>query len=206
MKGMPTMKLLRQGVHGVMVLGALFAIALVWSASPGSVLAANWLTEDVSKGLFSIGGRATYFNPNDGDDNWFGGAQARLHLSEVFAIEGSVDYRRSKFEDTTVRTYPVQASGLIYLLPGKRLSPFLLGGGGWYFTNVKGPGGFDDTQHRFGLHGGGGLQLMLNDHWSIDGTYRFVWLERVQSRDDSLFDKRFQDHGHMVTIGLNFHF
>jgi opacity protein-like surface antigen len=71
---------------------------------------------------------------------------------------------------------------------------------------VEGPGGFDETQHRFGLHAGGGLQFMLHRNWSIDGSYRFVWLERVQSKDENLFDKKFQDEGHMVTIGLNYHF
>ncbi|MDR4493545.1 MAG: outer membrane beta-barrel protein, partial [Nitrospirales bacterium] len=93
-----------------------------------------------------------------------------------------------------------------YLLPGKRLSPFLLGGGGWYFTSVDGPGSSDDTRHRFGLHAGGGLQFMLNPSWSIDGSYRFVWLESLESKNDNLFDKNFKDEGHMVTVGLNYHF
>ncbi|MGD9849684.1 MAG: outer membrane protein [Nitrospirales bacterium] len=182
------------------------ALTMALGMGVGTASAANWLTEDVSKDLFSLGGRAMYFDPLDGDGKWSGGAQVRLHLGQVFAIEGSADYRRNDFGSTTVHTYPVQASGLIYLLPGKRISPFLLGGGGWYYTTVDGPGGYDDTQHRFGAHAGGGLQFMLNPNWSVDGSYRFVWLERVQSKDQNLFDKKFQDEGHMVTIGLNYHF
>lgn len=94
----------------------------------------------------------------------------------------------------------------MYLLPGKRLSPFILGGGGWYYTTVKGPGGFDDTQNRFGGHAGGGLQFWFNDRVSIDGTYRHIWLEDVQSRDQNIKDKNFRDSGQMVTVGINFHF
>jgi opacity protein-like surface antigen len=171
----------------------------------GSASAAGWPFDDVSKGTFSIGGRAMWFDPKDGDDKWFGGAQARVYLGEIFAIEGSADYRRNNFAGSRVDTYPVQVSGLVYLLPGKRLSPFLLGGGGWYYTHVK-SGSFDDTTNRFGLHAGGGLQYMLNERWSIDGSYRYVWLERIHSTEANIINKSFQDSGQMVTIGLNLHF
>lgn len=196
----------RRKYFGLQMLGVMLTVVCGIGMGPGPVSAANWLTEDVSKGVFSIGGRAMYFDPLDGEGNWHGGAQVRLHLGEVFAIEGSADYRKNDYGKTTVRTFPVQASALAYLLPGKRISPFILGGAGWYFTDVEGPGGFDDTQNRFGLHAGGGLQFMMNRNWSVDGSYRFVWLERVQSKDQNLTDKKFQDEGHMVTIGLNYHF
>lgn len=166
----------------------------------------SYFLDDVDKSLLSIGGRGTYFDPNDASPKWYGGAQVRLHLGQVFAIEGSVDYREKKYDTTFTRSYPVQVSGLIYLLPGKRISPFILGGGGWYYTQVKGPGGFDDTQNRFGLHAGGGLQWMLNHHWSIDSTYRYIWLEKLESRDENLVEKKYENNAHMVTIGLNFHF
>jgi opacity protein-like surface antigen len=165
----------------------------------------GWPFDEVHKGAFSLGGRATWFDPKDGTDSWYGGAQARLYIGEVFAIEGSADYRQNRFAGTRVDTYPVQVSALAYLLPGKRLSPFLLGGGGWYYTHVK-SGAFDDTQNRFGLHAGGGLQYMLNEHWSIDTTYRYVWLEKVHSQEQNIINKSFQDSGQMVTFGLNFHF
>jgi opacity protein-like surface antigen len=171
-----------------------------------AAFADSYLFDDVEKSVLSLGGRATYFDPHDFSPKWYGGAQARLHFGQMFAIEGSVDYREKKLDSTFTRTYPVQVSALIYLLPGKRVSPFLLGGGGWYYTNVNGPGGFSDTQNRFGAHVGGGLQWMLSQRWSIDGTYRHVWLETLDSKDQNIKDKSFNDNGHMVTIGLNFHF
>lgn len=168
--------------------------------------AAEGIFDDVNLGLLSIGGRATYFNPKDGDPNWFGGGQLRLHPFKFLAIEGSVDYRKTDISSTTVRTFPVQGSLLIYPFGTKRLSPFILGGAGWYFTNVEGPHGFDKTQQRFGAHVGAGLQLFLSEHLSLDGTYRHIWLEKIESKDASLHDKNFQDNGHMVTFGLNLHF
>ncbi len=191
---------------GCTMLAALALCVLDIPMGVRPVSADSYFLDDIDKSLVSIGGRAAYIDPFDASPKWYGGAQVRLHLGQIFAVEGSVDYREKKFDNTFTRTYPVQVSGLIYLLPGKRLSPFLLGGGGWYYTQVKGPGGFDDTQNRFGLHAGGGLQWMLNHHWSIDGTYRYVWLEKLQSRDDNIVDKKYDNNAHMVTIGLNFHF
>lgn len=156
--------------------------------------------------FFSVGGRATWWDPQDGSARWFGGAQVRIYPLRFLAIEGSVDYRRTDFDGTRAHTYPVQVSALLYLLPGKRLSPFILGGGGWYYTTVKGPGGFDDTQNRFGGHVGGGLQFWFTEHVSVDGTYRHIWLEDIASRDQNIVNKDFRDSGHMVTVGLNFHF
>ncbi|GJL50026.1 outer membrane protein [Candidatus Nitrospira salsa] len=167
--------------------------------------AAAWLLDDVDKGFLSIGGHATYYDPLDAGDEWYGGAHVRAHILPTLAIEGLVDYRDNDFGNNDVVTIPVQASALFYLLPGKRFSPFVLGGAGWYYTDVDSPTD-DDTDHRFGLHAGGGVQLMLNERWSVDGTYRYVWVEDVKAQDVNFSNKDFEDDGHMVTIGLNLHF
>lgn len=163
----------------------------------------------IDAGRASLGGRAMYYDPLDADGNtWSGGAQLRFFLSPALALEGAVDYRQDEFNQgaTRVDTYPVQASLLAFLMPDKRITPFILGGAGWYFTHVEGPGDQDETENRFGLHAGGGLMVFLNKHWSIDGTYRYVWVEEIQSHDASLLDKDYNDDGQMVTIALNLHF
>ncbi len=155
----------------------------------------------------SLGLRGAYHRPLDASEgNYFGGVQARLHLSPAIGIEGSVDYRRNKFADTTVHTYPLQASLLLYLIPNRLISPFLVGGAGWYYSSVEAPASATNTQHRFGVHAGGGLQVWLNSHWSLDGTYRYIWVEDLKSKDASLRDKDFKDSGDMATLALNFHF
>jgi opacity protein-like surface antigen len=188
----------------------------VWSMLAGVVLfglpltaATTFAAVDRDGFWVSIGPRATYFVPKN--DKWddgklFGGAQLRLHFGQIFAIEGSADYRREHFDSTRVDTYPVQVSGIVYLIPNSRITPYGLFGGGWYYTHVKGPGGFNDTQNRFGAHAGGGLEFFLNRFWSLDASYRFIWLEDIKSRDANLFDKKFDDRGHMVTLAVNYHF
>ena len=189
-------------LHFSYVFVVLLVITIVFSSSqPVSA----GIFDEVDKGFLSIGGHATYYDPLDAGDEWFGGAQVRLHLLPTLAIEGLIDYRDNDFGNNDVVTIPVQASALFYLLPGKRLSPFLLAGAGWYYTDVDGPTD-DDTDHRFGLHAGGGVQLMINERWSVDGSYRYVWVEDVETQNASFTNKDFQDQGHMVTIGVNLHF
>jgi opacity protein-like surface antigen len=164
---------------------------------------------DLEHSSFSIGPRAAYYNPKGdaGEAKWYAGAQTRLFMGSALALEGSVDYYRRDFNPTTrLKVYPVQASLLAYIAPQYQVSPFLLAGAGWYFTRIEGPAGFHETQDRSGLHAGGGLEIKVNSSFSIDGTYRYLWIEDLQSVDQSALDKDFEDSGSQVTIGLNLHF
>jgi hypothetical protein len=105
------------------------------------------LFQQMDIGFFSIGGRATYYDPQEGQSRWFGGATVRLYPSKYLAFEGSAVYRRQETAESSIHTYPVRVSALLYPLGHTRLAPFLLGGGGWYYTMVKGPGNFDDTRN-----------------------------------------------------------
>ena len=64
------------------------------------------------------------------------------------------------------------------------------------------------TRHceSFGLHAGGGLQFFFNRHFSIDSTYRYIWLEKIESKDQNIVGKKFNDNGYVITIGVTFHF
>jgi len=167
---------------------------------------------ELDDSVVSIGGRATYSDPKDADEGtWFGGAQMRFYLSPMIGLEGSIDYRNSDFGPTEVHTYPVQASLLVYLIQDSWVKPFLLGGAGWYFTTIEGPDGlggeFEETDNRFGPHAGGGLQIYLSKSLSIDGTYRYIWLEEFKSKEqNAVIEKDYEDSGHMITAGLNVHF
>lgn len=162
----------------------------------------------IETNIFSFGPRAIYSTPKDADTGqWSAGAQGRLRLSPGLGLEGSVDYRRNNFSNLTIiTTYPVQASVLVYLMPGTDLNPFLLGGGGWYYTQVNGPYSFNDTDFRFGLHIGAGFEFTLTEFIFLDASYRYVWLQSVTSKDINTLDKTLQDSGSMVTIGLNIYF
>ena len=195
-------------IGGLTLFTATFVAPTLFESGRAEAADQNWAgMPQVEIGTFSLGGRATYWDQEDGSDRWFGGAQLRVHPSQYFAIEGSADYRREKFDGgTKTHTYPVQASLLIYPIGTTRVAPFILGGGGWYYTTVDGPGNFEDTQNRFGAHAGGGLQFFLTNHVSFDGTYRYIWMEKLESKGVSLDDKKFDSNGHMITVGLNLHF
>lgn len=162
---------------------------------------------DYSDRHFTIGPRAQYFDPKDGDSQWSGGLQARYYLNQALAIEGSADYRRQKYGDTRVDYVPLQASLLAYLVQPKPVGFFLLGGVGWYYTRINPPSPAEhNTDDRLGLHAGAGVEFRLADHWSLDGTYRYVWLDSINTKNAALEDKELDDKGNMVTIGLNYIF
>lgn len=163
----------------------------------------------------SLGGRGMYYKPRGGPDSWSGGAQLRFHMTEYWAIEGSADFRRVTFDNpavgpipagsSRVDVYPVQATLIGYLFPRSPVTPFVLAGAGWYFTHAQTPLG-NRTENRFGPHVGGGVEFFMSNHWSIDGTYRYVWIENFRSANTSLPENAFRDSGHMVTAALNYHF
>ncbi len=176
-------------------------------AAPAALLA-DYGT-GIGEKFLSIGPRATYSTPKDASKgDWFAGGQVRLHLSPGLGLEGSVDYRRNDFgNNTTIKSYPVQASILAYILPGAVVSPFLLGGGGWYYTEVDIPGMDKQTSSRFGPHAGAGIEFIINEYLSLDGTYRYIWLEDITSKGNAnVLDKKYNDSGSMVPIALNFLF
>lgn len=155
-----------------------------------------------------IGGRGAYFKPDRADGAWSPGALVRIHLGRVWAVEGSADFRQQyggAGDAYRITTYPVQASLLAYIFPDSPVTPYVLGGVGWYNQHIRGPG-IDDTTDRIGPHAGGGLAFYLNQFWSMDATYRFIWIESPSSADARLDNKRFNDRGHMITAGLNYHF
>lgn len=143
------------------------------STSPA---AAEGLFDDVNIGLFSIGGRATYVDPKDGDANWFGGGQLRIHPFHFMAIEGSVDYRKTDLNSTNVRTFPVQGSVLLYPFGTKRLSPFILGGAAGTLPMSKAPA--TSTRRNIGLARMSGRPAALSHGISLARQYLSSYLAR----------------------------
>jgi len=181
------------------------SLAVVATLLLGLSLGARAEDARVGDKVFSIGPRATYYNPQGRDnDNWYGGVQARVHLTPILAFEGSVDYRKNEYpEGLVIEGLPVQASALVYLTPTSRVSPFLLGGAGWYYTRVSGDSVSKSKDNRFGLHAGAGLEVMLTSFLSLDGSYRYIWLEDMTVRQADLSDKKYSDNSSMVTVALN---
>lgn len=184
--------------HLVLTLSALAAIAgaaRAQEADPVSFYIPLDATPDPAsfQGLpgpeFTLGLRAGYLRAKDADEGaWHGGVQARLFLIEHLAVEGSIEFHQSDFEDGDVvtTTYPVQVTGLVFPFPDWKLRPYGLAGVGWYYTRVDFKGAFsaleDDTVYVVGVHAGGGADYRLGPTASLGADVRYIWL------DDTEFD------------------
>jgi opacity protein-like surface antigen len=157
-----------------------------------------------ARGGVTFGGRAAYYRPKDAEHGTLnGGAQLRFHITSVIAAEASADYRQNTFGGTVVDVYPLQASLLLYLAPSWVVSPYILGGVGWYHTHIRGGG----STERYGPHAGAGVELALNRRWSIDGSARYLWTQNLSApTTTSPAGKNFSDNGFMLTAALNYRF
>lgn len=154
----------------------------------------------------SLGGRAVYYRADDGDRaTWNPGAQARWTFVSPIALEVSADYQRHAFEGTTAHALAAQGSVLAYFVR-RRVSPFVLAGAGWYLTRVNAPN-MRRNLSRIAPHLGLGAQWFVTPEWSLDATYRYVWIDDIDSVDASSRAARaFRRSGSMVTTALNIHF
>ena len=110
---------------------------------------------------------------------------------------------------------PIQTSLLLRLATGK-ISPFLLGGPGWYRRRVEaidGPGDLNVSTTEFGWHAGGGLEVRLGRRVGIHGDYRYTFLDFNNDDDDEIgivggvIGKLLPGHkGSMWTLGASFYF
>ena len=189
-------------VHFVGVFAILAAAALAPRAASADSAAGDDL--HASRPGVTLGGRAAYYRPKESDGGTLnGGAQLRLHITSVIAVEGSADYRQNKFGATTVDVFPVQASLMLYLAPNWVASPYILGGVGWYYTHVQNGA----TSNRYGPHAGAGLEVALSRQWSIDGSARYLWAQSLKApTTTSPAGRDFSDNGFMLTAALNYRF
>ena len=87
-----------------------FALAIAGALAPMTIpqseAADNDLFKQMDIGFFSVGGRATYYDPQEGQSRWFGGAQVRVNPFRYLSFEGSADYRQQDTEGTRVAHLP----------------------------------------------------------------------------------------------------
>jgi opacity protein-like surface antigen len=151
----------------------------------------------------SLGPQFGMSKSSNEDANWIYGGALRLRLHPALGVEGSINYRQEQFagDAYTVRSWPVQATGMLYFLP-----PLVYGamGAGWYMSTVDAEGSsfFDgDTESKFGWHFGGGLEVPLGGMMLV-GDLRYVFLnydfDVVPGSDE--IDSDF----YMATAGLLF--
>jgi hypothetical protein len=142
-------------------------------------------------GGIGIGPRITFVRGSEdspeGSQRFLGGV-LRLGGGHT-AIEIAMDYRSEATGDLTerVKSYPIQGSLLLYLVRA-RVSPYVLGGVGWYTQRVtvfSAPTGEfvvgDETTRKMGYHAGFGGEVRAARHLGLFGDYRYT---RISFGDD----------------------
>jgi len=168
-----------------------------------------------ARAQFSLGGHASYTKAGDADGTWGGGAQLRLRFPGPIGLEGLVDYKRTTYttggiDVLRVEQYPVQASLMLFILGGP-VQPYVLAGGGWYYTRSTYLGPLaaqaSDTQHTFGGHAGGGVEFGAKSKVSVhvDVRYVFLGVDSIDAVRERYNTNQKADFWH-GTAGINFKF
>jgi hypothetical protein len=162
---------------------------------------------------FGVGARMAWVTADsdaDVDSVRFFGGQIRL-LSKRWGLEVSMDRNSELFEllNQRVTETPIQAS-LLLRLGGGRVTPFLLGGPGWYRRKVElldRPDDRDVETTEFGWHAGGGLEILAARHFGIHGDYRYTFLDFGKDDDEGFIGGLIPGHkGSMWTLGATIYF
>jgi hypothetical protein len=173
--------------------------------------AAFTLQEDADKkdtGFgFAIGPFGGFLEQKDADDGtWFAGLGARLYFLRFLAVEASVSFHRSDFNngDTEVWQIPVQLSALLIILPSLPIRPYVGGGVGWYYTRIENSGPLsvfgDDTSNWFGGHVIAGGEIRASRGFILFADFRYIWV----NPDSNIENRTGNPDYWQITFGLLF--
>lgn len=168
----------------------------------------------VAAQALGVGGRIAWVKADAEADvdavRMFGG-QVRL-LAPRLGLEVSLDRKTESSEllNTEITETPIQASLLLRLGSGT-LSPYLLGGPGWYRRSVE---ALDDPDSRvrtteFGWHAGVGLEIFASRRFGIHGDYRYTFLDfdDEEDEDEGFIGGLLPGHrGSLWTVGATIYF
>lgn len=180
------------------------------------ILSVSAATPCAAQGL-GVGGRMSLVRGDvqaDTSAERFFGGQIRLPLSPRTSLEVSLDRRSDSNDALTERVVetPIQASLLLYPVRSV-LSPYLLGGVGWYTYRVEhlssGALTTSESSRRFGYHAGLGGEIKLGRHVGVHADYRYTFLKFGSDDDDNgSLTSRFKPsyEGSMWTAGMTLYF
>lgn len=157
---------------------------------------------------FSVGARGMYMGDpdNDFDDGeLFGGATVRFHIVPFLSLEGFGAYHEEEDEGFESYVAPLQLSALIYPIPYSPVSPYLIGGIGWYFWDMDFPHPFepfDDNGTEFGYHAGLGIDFQVTRNFSITIDGRYIWFDT----DGAFLPELTSDDKFQLMGGINIDF
>jgi hypothetical protein len=155
-----------------------------YAVMPAAVAAALLISPSLASAQgFGVGGRFSWVTADteaDVDSVRFVGGHIRI-LSSRWGLEVSLDHHSESSEElnTKITETPIQMS-LLLRMGGGKVSPYLLGGKGWYKRKVEllnGPDEPDVDTTESGWHAGGGLEIRAGRHFGFHGDYRYTFLD-----------------------------
>jgi len=160
----------------------------------------------VVAGMADVGARAGYMRMAEADDGAFlGGLFFRTDWRGVVFIDGSVYYHTEEISDNAdLELIPMQLSAMLFLLGRDGvLSPFVLGGGGLYWTRTTETGKDSDSSFDFGWHLGFGADYNLSKRMFIEGDFRYIWLD--SDTENKTISDSLKNFNHWIAgIGIGF--
>jgi len=164
---------------------------------------------------FGIGARLAWVTPDtdlDVDKVRFVGGQIRLN-SKRWGLEVALDHHSEELElvNQKVTETPIQTS-VLFRMGGGALTPYLLGGPGWYRRKVEPLEGSGDAAlvtTEFGWHAGIGAEIFAGRHVGIHGDYRYTFLDfnGDDDEEEGFVGRLLPGHrGSMWTLGATIYF
>jgi len=160
----------------------------------------------VLAGMADVGVRGGYMRMSEAEDGAIlGGGFFRTDWREVVFIDASVYYHSEEITRTTdVELIPIQLSAMLFLLGRDNLlNPFVLGGGGLYWTRTTVTGRDTKSEFDFGWHLGLGGDYNLSDKMFIEADFRYIWLDT--ETEDATFGDALKNFNHWIaSVGFGF--
>ncbi|HMK64255.1 MAG TPA: outer membrane beta-barrel protein [Thermodesulfobacteriota bacterium] len=153
-------------------------------------------------GSFGLGVRGGWYKIRDADEGkFYGGIQARFRVMPWLAIEGSTDYRAPSYYSggRKITSWPFLVSALIYPIPKSFFSPYILGGGGLYYSHLENSTSY--YNNAWGWHAGLGFDVPLYKRLILNVEARYTWV----SFDENNF-RDINGNGYTVAAGVTYYF
>ncbi len=174
----------------------------IWAA----VAMAGLIAGLTNAGQADVGVRGGYMRFPDAEDGAFlGGGFFRMDWREVVFIDTAIYYHTDELEHgVDLEFIPIHLSAMLFLLGRDgALSPFILGGGGAYWTRTTAEGEDTESEFDFGWHLGLGFDVAISDRMFVETDFRYIWLD-VDSEGGTFADA-LADFNHWVAgVALGF--
>jgi len=127
----------------------------------------------VSGGVYAPAG--TDLNDSDAKTGFVGLVNGGYMFSPFFGVQTDLGYfETSGDHNLKVASIPLAVS-LKLAIPIAFVEPYVLGGGGVYFTKLKGDEFSDASSTDFGAHAAGGVNFIFGK-FQVGAEARYIWL------------------------------